>query len=511
MSDPSGSRLSFDFHYRPGGQPASGQNVQAARFLLVADLSGRANRGVQEPLAGRKLWAVDADNLATAPGRCGAALHLPAAAPRSPAAANSSTAPLQFESLEDFHPDALLRRVPRLAALWSARRALDSPATAPEAAATVQRLLASALPPPDAAVAPPAAPPAPNAPAGAASESPEETLARLLGKTPSATPAPPRAGFDAQAFIRQVLASSSSVVPATPAAVTGLISAAELELANQLRAVLHDPAFRRLEAAWRSAEFLVRRCPDEERIALFLLDATPEELRADPAGWQRLLREQRWALLVADCTFGATPEDLGWLRTLAATCAELGCGLLAGAHPQLVGCDSFAAHPDPDDWTVAPPPDLRAAWEQLRRAPEARHVGLALPRFLLRQPYGAGSDPIASLAFEEVLQPTQPESYLWGNSAVLCAQLLAEALAATDAESAFAGAGEVGELPVFRFTREGERVTQPCAEAWLSDRAADVILGHGLIPVLSLKGRDAVRVVNLRSIAEPPRALVIGR
>jgi hypothetical protein len=35
---------------------------------------------------------------------------------------------------------------------------------------------------------------------------------------------------------------------------------------------------------------------------------------------------------------------------------------------------------------------------------------------------------------------------------------------------------------------------QPCAEAWLTDRASEAILGQGLMPLLSVKGRDAVRL-----------------
>lgn len=512
MSDSSSSRLTFDFSYRPAGQPSPVRAETPIHLLLVADFSGRTNRGVHEPLAARKLLAVDADNFASAPARCGTALNLPLES-TSAAGGTSSTSPprggpltLRLESLDDFHPDAVLKHLPSLASLLAARRALDSPATAASAAETLQNLLAAAPPPS------PAEPAAPSGPASAATESTDTTLARLLGQAPGGRPTKPSPkGFDAQALIKQVLASSSSAVPAPSAGMAGLIAAAELELATRLRALLHDRQFRSVEAAWRSADFLVRRCPDEERVKLFLLDATLAELSADPPGLPRLLRDRRWAVIVADFTFGVTSADLTALRGLAATCAALGCGLLAGAHPQLVNCDSLAAHPDPDDWGCAAPAEVHAAWQSLRRAPEAGHVGLALPRFMLRQPYGAGSDPIESFAFTEILDPASPEAYLWGNSAVLCAQLLAEALAATEGESEFAGAGDIGELPVFKFTKDGERVTQPCAEAWLSDRAAEVILAHGLIPVLSIKGRDGVRVVNVRSIADPARPLAVGR
>ena len=63
------------------------------------------------------------------------------------------------------------------------------------------------------------------------------------------------------------------------------------------------------------------------------------------------------------------------------------------------------------------------------------------------------------------------------------------------------GCGEVGELPVHKFEKSGDAIVKPCAQAWLTERAAQIMLGKGLMPVLSTKGRDAVRLEVLRSVA----------
>ena len=246
---------------------------------------------------------------------------------------------------------------------------------------------------------------------------------------------------------------------------------------------------------------LVRRCPDEERIKFFVLDATLVELVGDLGGLHRLLRDQPPDLIVGNYTFGATQADLGALSLLAKLCAALPATFLAAAHPHLVGCDCFGRHADPDDWKFPAPPEVREAWRTLRAAPEAAGVGLALPRFLLRQPYGTGSDRIDSFNFEEVPDVSAHEAFLWGNSAFLCAQLRAEAAASGDEEAGVATAGDVGELPLFRFKQDGESAMKPCAEAWLVDRAAEVLVQQGLIPCLSIKHRDAVRVAGFQSLA----------
>src|SRR5690606_35504815 len=58
-----------------------------------------------------------------------------------------------------------------------------------------------------------------------------------------------------------------------------------------------------------------------------------------------------------------------------------------------------------------------AAWRSLRQSDEARYIGMALPRFLARQPYGAKSNPVEAFDFEEVTGAGDPSKYTWANSA----------------------------------------------------------------------------------------------
>ena len=476
----SSGKLNFEFGF--GGSPASARRdpEEPFRILILADFGGRANRGVREPLGTRRVRPVDIDNLESVLAGLGAALNLAQGA-------------LQFRTLDDFHPDQLLPRLAPLAELAAARRLLQTPSTAAQGAKDLERLLGAGTIPQEPAPAP-----------AAAAESTENTLARLLGGGPKQAGATSKtgSGLDLQAIIRNIVGATSSA-PAAPAGLAGLRSAVDLELSSRLRPVLHQPAFQGLESGWRLLDWLIRRCPDEERVKFAVLDATVEELAADLAGLHRMLRDQPPDVLAGNYIFGASPADVAALGGLARLCASLDAAFLAAAHPQLAGCDSFGLHPDPDDWRVAAPAEVREAWQTLRASPEAKHVGLALPRFLLRQPYGAGSDSIESFSFDELPDSSAHEAFLWGNSAFLCAHLLADAFAAAGEAMDSAGGGTVGELPVFRFKEEGESAMKPCAEAWLTDRAADVILRQGLIPCLSIKGSDAVRVAGLQSIASP--------
>ena len=74
-----------------------------------------------------------------------------------------------------------------------------------------------------------------------------------------------------------------------------------------------------------------------------------------------------------------------------------------------------------------PSPEAAQAWQALRNLPEAAYIGLALPRFLLRLPYGADTEPVEAFDFEEMSSPFDHESFLWGNPGFACALLLGQA------------------------------------------------------------------------------------
>jgi type VI secretion system protein ImpC len=98
---------------------------------------------------------------------------------------------------------------------------------------------------------------------------------------------------------------------------------------------------------------------------------------------------------------------------------------------------------------------------------------------------------------------------LWGNPAFLCGHLLADQFESSDSDQELRGGGEVSGLPIHKFTRDGETHVKPCAEAWLNERAAAAILSHGIMPVLSVRGRDAAQLLTLRAISNPPVPLAV--
>lgn len=492
-------KIQFDVSISPSGGARRREPEACFNLAVVGDFSGRSQRSSAEPISQRRVWRVDCDNFDEVMGKLGAKLRLSL----SPTAGEAIE--LSFQSTDDFHPDRLLRQVASLAALLQQRKRLLDPATRAAAASELQTLLTS-RPAPATTQATPASTAETNA----------DTLARLLGGTPpSKSPSP--AGTSGPGIERMIqnIVAPSIVAPAS-AQETALLSVIDLELSKQLRSILHHADFQALEATWRGIDLLVRNFGAEENLKLYLVDMSKEELDADLKAQDALessgickliLRqadEQPWTIWLGQYTFADNLSDFETLGRLAKVSARVGAPFLSAGSPHLAGCDAFDAHPDQGDWNHPNPPEIRDAAKALRELPEANYLGLALPRFLLRQPYGKESDPIDAFPFEELPGDASHEAYLWGNPSILCGYVLAAAFQAEGWEMRASGYGEVGELPVYTFEEDGETKAKPCAEAWLNERASAAMIGKGLMPVLSIRGRDAVRVAAIQSVAGAP-------
>ncbi len=351
-----------------------------------------------------------------------------------------------------------------------------------------------------------------GAPAGGQDDIVSELLAGASRRKPAADSA-----FEAElkAIVRPHLA------PEEDSDLPRLREAVDEARSRLLRAILRSPRFRQLEAAWRSLDLLVRRV-EEESIRLFFLDASREALLEDLTGqeklsgtglYRRLVTEtidtpgaEPWGAILGLYDFGPTLADAALLSRMAKLARAAGAPFLAGARSDFVGCASLAAMPDPSDWRM-PEGEGAIIWEELRALPEAAWVALALPRLMLRRPYGAKTEPIESFPFEEIPSAPDDEAYVWGNAGLACALVLTGAFEQGRWDLRPETAAEIQGLPTHVFKDGLETRVTPPSEVVLTVRAAERLLEAGLVPVLSLKGSESVRVARLQPIARPLRAL----
>jgi type VI secretion system protein ImpC len=400
--------------------------------------------------------------------------------------------------LDDLHPDALLRNVPVFAEALRLRDMVARDASvAPALAALLeQRLSFPALPSADVA-----------ATHAAGSELPEEahreTLSRLLGAAPSSSspplamsqkpPAASAGRVDVQALIRS-LVGASAAAPSAPDS-SELVARTNQALGNALRALLQDPTFRALEATWLGIDGLLRHSADPEQIEYAVLDVCMPELAADADKLGELLREGGFSSVLIDHSFRPVASDLLSLLELVRACAAEQVPLLTGAHPSLAGCASFdeASGGAVGELDLSEP--ARAAWTEINRLRAAgAQVGLALPRFLLRQPYGSSGEPLTHLRFEELLRHDDHEAFAWGNGAYLLERALGELHARESDPRHPDGSLDLRELPIVHLEDAAGIRVKPCAEACLTDRTLGRLRAAGFSVLQGLRDSDRVRV-----------------
>lgn len=510
-------RMDFEFgfaspHARRESAPTPGT---PARILILGNFSGRrSGEAVPEPISQRRLHALDIDTFDSVLSRLKPRIHL------DDLGSGGAGFNFAIDELDDFHPDALFRRLDVFRSLRDLRRRLLDPATFPAAAAE--------LGPQPTAEDPAAEIDADrDDDASAPGEGDADTLERLLGRKPSADAGSHArretlhtGGADLTSFIRDLVAPH--VVPEADARQEVYVDSLDAAIRTQMRAVLHHPAFQAVEASWRGLDWLLRELELGEELQLFVCDVTKSELLGDlmsaadhleTSELYRLVVEQEigtrggraWSLLLGDYHFGHSEDDVSLLSALGAVASQAGAPLLAGADAELLGSPSLAESPDPEAWTVDDP-IARSRWDHLRNSLQSKWLGLVLPRVIMRLPYGPQTDPIESFPFEELTADPDHAAFAWGNGAFACALLLARTLLASDG-SGQTDAPNIEGLPAYTFDGHDGKRLMPCAEVLLSDRAGREILERGFMPLLSHRNRNAVSIMRFQSLSDPPTPL----
>ena len=480
------------------------------RIAVLGDFSGRASRGVCETgpaLASRRSVVIDRDNFDEVLAKFNVQLRLPVAGDHGP------RLDLNFHELDDFHPDRIFERTEVFRKLKETRAKLADPQTFAAAVRSTQAARAQR----------PSGPESISAPAELFRTSLLDQVAgatesRAAGATPSRIP------DEWGEFLQQLVAPH--LIPSPDPRQPEILAQVDQATSGLMQALMHHADFQALEAAWRAVFFLVRRVETDSQLKLYLLDVSKAELAADLAsaedlsrtGTYKLLIEktagspgaESWALLVGNYTFGPAREEAELLGRLVKIANAAGAPFLSAASAPLLGCASFAETPNHREWTGPKDAVSAQSWQALRKLQEASYLGLALPRFLLRLPYGKKTDSTERFGFEEMSEAPDHEEYLWGNPAMACGVLLAQAFSVNGWDLWAGVSTEIDSLPLHIYKTEGTSRAKPCAEALFTEEAVEAIVERGFMPLVSQKERDTIRLVRFQSFADPP-AVLSGR
>ena len=467
------------------------------RVAILGDFTGRANRGILNPgLRSRKPLFVDRDNIDESLARLSVEISLPIF--------GRDVAPvtIKFSEMEDFHPDRLYAKLQVFEALHEIRQSMKDPgAFASFAKGEIQ-------PPLTGERKVEGDPPVGN------------LLDRILDESEDkkAEDEPNQSQPEMERFLREI--TEPHLVPKAHPKQAEMIASVDEASGELMRRILHHNDFQAVESLWRGLYFLVSRLETDENLKIYLFDISKEELAADllsaedlsKTGLYNLLVEQTvktfggelWAVIAGGYVFNQGINDIELLGRMAKIARATGAPFVSSASDTVLGCESLVKSPDPDEWEET---EEREAWDTLRKIPEAAYLGLALPRFLLRLPYGRDTVPLEKFPFQEMPGEPVHEQYLWGNPSFVSTYLLAQSFIKEGWDFQQSQVMDIEGMPLHVYKEQEESIAKPCAEVVLTEKAAEMILDKGLMLLLSYRNQDVIRLAGFQSLADPPANL----
>ena len=307
--------------------------------------------------------------------------------------------------------------------------------------------------------------------------------------------------------------------------IEAMIAQIDKKLTEQINLILHHPDFQKLEGAWRGLHYLVNNTETDEMLKIRFMNISKPELgktlkRYKGTAWDQspIFKKvyeaeygqfggEPFGCLVGDYYFDQTPPDVELLGEMAQVAAAAHTPFIAGASPTVMQMDTWQELANPRDLTKIFTTPEYAAWRSLRESEDSRYLGLAMPRYLSRLPYGAKTNPVEEFAFEEDTGAADHSRYTWANAAYAMAVNINRSFKLYGWCSRIRGVesgGAVEGLPTHTFPTDDGGVDMKCpTEIAISDRREAELAKNGFMPLVHRKNSDFAAFIGAQSLQKP--------
>lgn len=307
------------------------------------------------------------------------------------------------------------------------------------------------------------------------------------------------------------------------ATVSSMRAEIDRKLSEQVNAILHNPEFQKLEAAWRGLNYLVMNTPSGADLKVRVMDISKEEIRRQVRQYQDAAWDQSplfkkiyedefgklgghpFGAFVCDYHFDHTPPDVEVMRGLTKIGAAAHAPFIAGAAPSIMGMENWSEINNVRDIGQKFESTEYASWRTFRQSTDSRYLALAMPRTLGRSPYGS-DNPIDEFVFEEETGGDH-DKYLWTNAAY------ALGVRVTDAFKSYGwctrirgveGGGTVENLPMAYFPTDDGTIDAKCpTEVAISDRRDGELSKAGFMALIHRKNTDQASFIGAQTVHSP--------
>ncbi|MQT15073.1 type VI secretion system contractile sheath large subunit [Segnochrobactrum spirostomi] len=323
------------------------------------------------------------------------------------------------------------------------------------------------------------------------------------------------------AFISELMKPTRADEKINNAVVDQMIAEIDRKLSAQIDAIVHNEKFQTLESAWRSLKFVVDRTDFRQNIRLEMLSASKDDLLNDFEDAPEIVRSglykhvytaefgqfggQPIGSVITNYTFGPGAQDVKLMQYMAAVGSMAHAPIIGGAAPSMFGVEKFEEVANLKDLESVFQGPKYAKWNSFRESEDARYFGLAMPRFMLRLPYGPDLVPTKSFNYTEGVAG-KTENYLWGNASATFATRLTESFAQFRWCPNIIGpqsGGAVENLPIHNFEAMGQLQSKIPTEVLVSDRREYELAEQGFIALTMRKGSDNAAFFSANSVQKP--------
>jgi type VI secretion system protein ImpC len=328
-----------------------------------------------------------------------------------------------------------------------------------------------------------------------------------------------------QTLAQQALSQSQLIGKDVVVSINAMIAAIDAKLTAQINLILHNSDFQKLEGAWRGLHYMVNNTESDEHLKIRVMDISKQELgktlkRYKGAAWdqsplfKKVYEEEYgqfggepFGAIVGDYHFDQSPPDVEILGEMAKIAASAHAPFITGASSNLMQMDSWQELANPRDLTKIFSTPEYAAWRSLRESDDSKYLGMCMPRFLARTPYGAKTNPIEEFDFEEDTVGADHNKYTWANAAYAMATNINRSYKLYGWGSRIRGiesGGAVEGLPLHTFPTDDGGVDQKCpTEIAISDRREAELSKNGLLSLVHRKNSDFAAFIGAQSLHKP--------
>jgi type VI secretion system protein ImpC len=326
-----------------------------------------------------------------------------------------------------------------------------------------------------------------------------------------------------KSFVSEILQGAITIAPDTESMINARIAQIDHLLSIQLNEILHHPEFQKLEGSWRGLQYLLSQSNTGESMKIKVLNVSKKELLRDlqrapefdqSALFKKVYEEEfgvfggsPFGSLIGDYEFGKSGQDIELLEKISQVAAASHAPFLTAASHEMFNLESYTQLADPRDMGKVFDTTEYAKWKGFRESEDSRYVALTCPRMLLREPYGKATVPIDAFDFEERVDGTDHNKYLWGNAAWALGARVSQAFSQYGWCATIRGVesgGLVEGLPVHNFRTDSGDVAMKCpTETPITDRREKELADLGFVPLVHQKGTDKAAFFSVQSAQKP--------